>query len=538
MQLMRRNGFTLIELLVSMAVLTVALVVVATVFSITTKTATQAAAYSSVQNWLRQFTAELRQDLEGINPARSILVLRGREIPAGLTPDDVQARRYYRVLIGNPLDSTLQSQLRTQDPRRASPILSQYGECRADILAFITNREQPSHAPPANAMTDVGVALQNGAKFSPLMVTYGHAALAKAQFDVGLGGYWPEPEQSWRHVNLRQNNPGLTKMSRTPAQEWILARRPLILLDNPTLGPLPLNFIMGANWDAAPAGGNSALFCLGGTIGAADAMLWGAVNNGAAGDALTLNLTGENPQGLLTRFDASSGVVPNPALVHPYTAAAALPGFQAQDYQRLRSLIYANGLEGPQSPGQLTNLNVANPPQLVATVIPDPPAELRSNLSLQALPGCVWFQVEFLQPEDPRQHPEYFDWSPAPSASPNSAPSDPPRWIPVPDGATYVFVPDTASNRAAILSAAPSPATRDWADFGALPTRTADGALWPPLVYDDFNTYPGAPFSSIVDPRERIPVRTWPYAIRITVRVTDPKGRLTEPIVRTVVHRF
>jgi len=30
----------------------------------------------------------------------------------------------------------------------------------------------------------------------------------------------------------------------------------------------------------------------------------------------------------------------------------------------------------------------------------------------------------------------------------------------------------------------------------------------------------------------------WPYAIRITVRVFDRLGRLEQPIVRSIVHRF
>jgi hypothetical protein len=30
----------------------------------------------------------------------------------------------------------------------------------------------------------------------------------------------------------------------------------------------------------------------------------------------------------------------------------------------------------------------------------------------------------------------------------------------------------------------------------------------------------------------------WPYAIRVTVRVIDEKGRLDEPIVRSLVHWF
>jgi hypothetical protein len=33
-------------------------------------------------------------------------------------------------------------------------------------------------------------------------------------------------------------------------------------------------------------------------------------------------------------------------------------------------------------------------------------------------------------------------------------------------------------------------------------------------------------------------IRTWPYAIRVTVRVYDERNRLSSPIVRSLVHRF
>ena len=83
----------------------------------------------------------------------------------------------------------------------------------------------------------------------------------------------------------------------------------------------------------------------------------------------------------------------------------------------------------------------------IATVLEDVPVNLRQNTSLHMLPGCVWFQVEFLMPEDPRNSLEYL---PDPDLSdPNSvgSRSDMPRWYPVENGQTYLFVPDTQDNR-------------------------------------------------------------------------------------------
>ena len=152
-------------------------------------------------------------------------------------------------------------------------------------------------------------------------------------------------------------------------------------------------------------------------------------------------------------------------------------------------------------------------PRHVATVLETPPADLRSNLGLYMLPGCVWFQVEFLMPEDPRNsldHPDGFQRN------------DMPRWTEVNanpglGSTTYVFVPDTAANRDLVAALDPN---------ASIPNRLQDFALVDPNIMPNPNT--------VANRR----IRMWPYAIRITVRVYDPKGRLDEPVVRSLVHRF
>lgn len=526
----RPMAFTLIELLVSLAVLSVALAVVATVFSISTKTATQAAAYSQTQSWLRRFTMELREDLRGIVPAESVLVLRGRTIPASLTPETLDARQRYRVLIGNPQDTALLNALgggeNSSDDPASATVLSHYGDPRADLMMFLTNRAMASNAPPAGSTTPLEEALQNGTKFAPAFVTYGHAALANAMLinpGTPTARYVPEPETGWRHVNQRRganggisNNP--TDPSRISAQEWILARRQLLVINDPSQPPAPASYVAPAAWIASDSDdGNSFLLGLGGVPQGT-----GQVLQPDAGDAIQMVLTRNSTglAGFLPQFTSPGVGTTDPALVTPYGTATVFPApagrplFAVPEMDRLMSLMYPGGLD------------LQNPlgPQTIACVISNPPPDLKSNLSLQALPGCVWFQVEFLQPEDPRNHPDYFDWTPDQPGD-NATPTDALRWVQVPNGAIHVFVPDSLANRRAILEAPPAVGLgepRAWGDFGALPPAVG---VAPPD--------PGTPAA-----QNLVRVRTFPYAIRITVRATDPKGRLNDPIVRTVIHRF
>src|SRR5262249_19090770 len=86
-----RQAFTLVEMLVALAVLSIAMVVVSNVFGVATKTAAQATALSELTAALRAWEIETREDLNGIDPQRSILVMVGRTVPAARTTDDLNA---------------------------------------------------------------------------------------------------------------------------------------------------------------------------------------------------------------------------------------------------------------------------------------------------------------------------------------------------------------------------------------------------------------------------------------------------------------
>jgi hypothetical protein len=193
---------------------------------------------------------------------------------------------------------------------------------------------------------------------------------------------------------------------------------------------------------------------------------------------------------------------PNPPLIVSGSQALQSPYTFPKDWdidvvRSINSLLYPGGRIDPW---------LEHPIKHIATVIENPPPELANNLGVQMLPGCAWFQVEFLMPEDPRNSLTYNN----PNDPTYAQRWDMPRWTQVDPGATYVFVPDTAANRDAVAG-----------DPNLI--RLLTFAKVDPLQ-------PQALTNQIV--------RMWPYAIRVTVRVFDRQGRLKEPIVRSIVHRF
>jgi prepilin-type N-terminal cleavage/methylation domain-containing protein len=477
-----RHGFTLVEMLVSLAVLTVALTIIGVVFSVATKTTRQAAAYSEANNWVRQFMQQIEEDLRQCEPSQSVLVLVGRTQAAALTPDLLKAGRFHRVQVGKTQMSPEAAELTAAPP-------DGYSDPRADLLMFFTNRAMASQAPPAdpNPVSDpFGYACRNGARFSPIEVVYGHAALDEPAFNPGS-----PPKYDWpafgdeRHIEETvdgSDNP--QRLSIIPANHWHLGRRATILR-GPTNRPPDVNdaeYHVGVTpylarcqpyEDGGHMPGDGALFSL----------------------PMFLRLLGpESPN--FVGGNAS-------AICRPYYFPGGNPTWDGDVVDAINSLLYANGGESLHH---------------VATVFENPPPELETNLGVHMLPGCAWFQVEFLMPEDPRNSVDY-----APDSQWTGTFSkryDLPLWTQVEPDQTYVFVPDTQANRTRIAS--------ELISLGGNGYRIDDFAGVVPFS-------PGDPRWDTVANRR---IRLWPYAIRITVHVFDPDGRLEQPIVRSLVHRF
>ncbi len=473
---LRPFAFTLIEMLVSLAVLAMAISVVGVVFRITTQTASQAAAYSETLNWVRQFTNQVQEDLRSCDPSQSILVLVGRTQPAARTEDDRVAGKYYRVLLGNPSNV----QPAGYDPE-FSPTLdntAQYSNPRADIMMFFSNRPTVSQAPPAGDpptfTNPMSQAAAYGIKLAPIQVVYGHAALGEA--DPNGTAYLT----TLHHID------STTGLSQIPLVRWQLARRAVIVAPPNHSGPP--NFPADVQFSA-----NSCTYI-------ARCTPYVEFGDKLAGDMAYLNLP------FLLETLGPKYYTPAPPLASPYI----YPSFpwQTEIQNSVNFLLYATHTGGP------TNHHVA-------TILEQVPVGLRSNLGLHMLPGCVWFQVEFLMPEDPRNSLEYTDPNDRPDLSKRT---DMPRWTAIDPNSTYVFVPDTEQNRDLVAKQL---------DAGGVPVTGSRLASFARLDQNPNGdtTNPATALSNRV-------IRMWPYAIRITVRVYDPRGRLDQPIVRSLVHRF
>lgn len=501
-----RRAFTLIEMLVSLGVLILALGMVATVFKATTDTASVSRAIADVEAVLRGFERELRADLEGVNPARSILVLRGRTQAASLTQELRDGNVYWRQFVGDPDD------VGNYDPETstaaANPAINGYSDPRADLMMFFTERALASTSPEVrpiglNDQTRVQLKLQRGGTISPAQIVYGHAAVARVNSNN------PGALSSIAPRHIATSNP-TQQLSNVPITEWVLARRQALLIEptltsfDPTRG-FDTNFmrrlIVNVNTDNDRVAADAVPFAF-------DAFI-------------EMFNPGEN------RWLGAVGVV-NPwedlARYSPYQFANRQSGFEqipalpadvklsdTQPLEWINGTLFAN-----QS---ATNLHFA-------TVLQNPPAEFQENLALQSLPGCAWFEVEFLMPEDPRN---------SRLARLGFQQQETPRWVSVTPGFTYVFVPDSAENRELVSNQirgaidpfpfAPARNSR-LETFARVIPPDLGGVAFPPAVENELNT-----------PDNRI-VRMWPYAIRVTVRVFDRNADLERPITRRIVHWF
>ena len=119
-------AFTLVEMLVSLAVLSIALGVVGYVFSATINATRQAAAYSEAHNLAQQLVSQIREDLRHCDPANSLLVLVGRTQAAARTKDDLDARKFWRVLVGDP--AALPASIRNMASGRRGSSMNYYGD--------------------------------------------------------------------------------------------------------------------------------------------------------------------------------------------------------------------------------------------------------------------------------------------------------------------------------------------------------------------------------------------------------------------------
>jgi type II secretory pathway pseudopilin PulG len=224
-----RPAFTLAELVVSIGILVLMMSLVGQVFNLTVKSTGQATALTEVMQQLRAFEQTLRDDLRGVQPGNSLILIQGNPVNAywtqsGKDADDDPTADGAGPSTGYP---------HAADPERETADGSGNAvQPRADILMIFTAR-------PAASFVEAGTSQLTS---NLQQVVYGHAELgeyvpsgvASPQYTferaTGDKPYFPE----------EQDYPSPTGVAAVPAAQWHLARRSVLLLpNNPPVPPTP-----------------------------------------------------------------------------------------------------------------------------------------------------------------------------------------------------------------------------------------------------------------------------------------------------------
>jgi prepilin-type N-terminal cleavage/methylation domain-containing protein len=254
-----RSGFTLVELIVSIGVLSILLTIAGSVFTLTLRSSGQANALIEVSEQIRVFEETLREELRNIQPGRSIMIIQPNPIHGIWRKSELDALRE-----GADIDprSVLNPQLANfRDPEREQIVVDGSGNPalvrqmpRADTLAFFTDL-------PANSYRDPEISGQKQ------FVVYAHAELGELD---PLNGAWQTPlvvtgdPLTWDFDSFGFGDPvfrfnpptggnerGRYVMTDAPAptggngavflaaaaEEWHLARRSVLIVDRNLASP-------------------------------------------------------------------------------------------------------------------------------------------------------------------------------------------------------------------------------------------------------------------------------------------------------------
>ncbi len=229
-------AFTLVELTVSIGILALMLALAGAVFKWTLDSTGQAQALTDINEQLRRFEAEIRDDLANVDPANSLMLLQTNFANAYWTNAGREVDGDRNPLNGYPHPS---------DPERENPYLitdaannpwaiaqNALMPPRADILMFFTSRPGHSYKDP----TQHAYIRQ---------VVYGHADIgtlnAAGMVVVSPGDYFFNPDPGTPNPDPIAD-PTVTFGAATTsphvlaAQDWHLARRSVLisnLPDNP-----------------------------------------------------------------------------------------------------------------------------------------------------------------------------------------------------------------------------------------------------------------------------------------------------------------
>ncbi len=350
----RRAGFSLAELVVAMGILILMLSLAGQVFTLTMQSTGQATALTDLMQQLRAVEQTLREDLSGVQPGYSMILIQGNPVNAYWTQNGRDSDVDATASTGGPATGYPHS----LDPEREYDEGNLKGNLlppRADMLMIFTSHRGSSFAGSTRGLT---TGLQQ--------VVYGHAELGDyVASETAANGYEFHPLRGdfTTSGDLDSpifpvdkvggvNYPSTTGISHAPAEQWHLARRTVLMVptDKPD-GALV--------WDEIESKG-----------GLAYNPAQGGLLDGASD---VVRLTDPMPPGNSVAFED--------LVLRPQ------PGPIAGDF--LYRPWYLPRIFGDSSPAQLLK------PFVRSRLDPVPPPLLADRLGHFFLPNCAYFKVEW-----------------------------------------------------------------------------------------------------------------------------------------------
>jgi len=507
-------AFTIVELVVSIGILGILMVVAGGVFTLTLKSSGQATAIIDIHQSLRALEDSLREDLRFVQPGASIMVIQSHAINSYWTAD---AREVDDD--ANPLNQSL-----LRDPQRervaANNTTLEVDRPRADMLMFFTSRPGTSFRDP-----QVSGTLQQ--------VVYGHAL--PGEWNALTKGWSPTitppsgfvdayaassftPDQL-QHMGMDYEYQVVPSVSSPPvfaipARDWHLARRGVLIVDqdlsNPpnTFFPAPWlfdesSFFPGSEDDPKYSGLQQRAFL---RDGRRDYVVNGVDPSDPSSNSNCPNTDPYDPQ---CPFDYAYHVV-----------------------NRLKPIP-----EGPEFGPALDvdPINVAAVVNMMPRTLLDaaPPSNQVGRMGQYFLPHCASFKVEWaldlsdvdLAPCEEIEFNREILWV------------DPLKFAELISQINQMVIsePNCVDRPMRILKKL---ILKDPAEFVInlrKPERFVDTSGPNVIPYDAHIFYPNDPFptgaTNVVDQPDPL----FPKALRITVDVYDPAGRLERPIRHVMV---
>lgn len=196
--IVRRGGFSLVELIVSIGLLGLMMSLAGKIFALSIESTGQATSLINVSKSLRLLEEALRNDLCGVDPDRSMLIIQGNPIDAYWTANDA-AVDGDEMPTNGAFDHAIDAEREDVEGNFVKP--------RADILMLFTSRPTSSIAYP-------------GVRSNLAQVVYGHAELG----ELDSAGNWATDPVPFPPDDV-------TFFDR-PSDGWHLARRSVALIDS------------------------------------------------------------------------------------------------------------------------------------------------------------------------------------------------------------------------------------------------------------------------------------------------------------------